>query len=374
MLSRHFWQKQYLVKLLTNSMQNMHWLPLEKLFFTLSNDKSKFPSLTIDYSTLYEGLVHYLKTNIYPHIDTGLAANSSSPGFYTAHNAEHFDEVVQYAGFLLGIETGEESTTLSPYELYILLVAIRIHDAGNIHGREAHEKSCFTILREAGPASGTDDTEKKIIANIAQAHGGKTSNGSKDTIGQLEAKKDVNKGLIRPRLLASIVRFADEICESRNRAANYLINFGNLPKQSEIYHKYAASICANRVSRAEQRLVLTYKITLDDIAKPWGGGIQDEVTEKFLIDEILDRLEKMDRERRYCNIYSREMYTINSIRATIEITNGDHDTIETISVPELSDSGYPEEKQGHLREKLQEYCGDRLHQRLTIRKNGGEHS
>jgi hypothetical protein len=350
----------------------MELLPLEKLFVKEAADKSKFPSLTVDYVQLYQGLVNYLKTNLYQHIDTGLAANSSISGFYTAHNSEHFDEVVHYAGLLLGVNKGDEVINLNPYELYILLVAIRIHDAGNIHGREDHEKQCFFILKNCG-AAGDDDAEKKIIAKIAQAHGGKTSTGDKDTIGELDLRKTVAKVFIRPRLIASIVRFADEICENRNRAANYLLKYGNLPKHSEIFHKYAASICANAISSEEHRLIIEYRVSLSDISKPWGCAISGKKTETFLIDEILDRLEKMDRERRYCNVYSREVYTINSIRATIEIfddNHDSHDTVEIISVPELSDSGYPEAKEGGLKEQLKEYCGAKYYQKITQQRVG----
>jgi len=345
----------------------MDLLPLEKLFARVATDRSKFPRLDVDYLLLYQGLVNYLRAELYSDIDTGLAVNSLVPGFYTAHNAEHFDEVIQYAGFLLGVDTGDENIDLSPYEIYILLVAIRIHDAGNIHGREMHEKKCFSVLRECGDVAGSDNAEKKIIATIAQAHGGKTNAGDKDTIGDLESSKTVSKGIIRPRLIASIVRFADEICENRNRASNYSLKHGTLPKHSEVFHKYAASISGNAIK--DQRLFIDYKVSLEDIKKSWGCAVGGEKTETFLVDEILERLEKMDRERRYCNIYSRELYTVNSIRASIQVIDEDHDheTVENIPVPELSDSGYPEAQKGGLKEQLKDYCGAELHQRLTIK-------
>jgi len=163
----------------------MDLLPLEKLLERNARDHSLFPRLKVNYFELYKGLVSHLKTSIYKDIDSGLAANSKIPGFYTAHNAEHFDEVVHHAGMLLGVETGEEYINLTAYETYILLVAIRVHDVGNIYGREGHEKKCFTILKNMGPISGDDDAEKKIIAKIAQAHGGKNSLGSNDTISEL---------------------------------------------------------------------------------------------------------------------------------------------------------------------------------------------
>jgi hypothetical protein len=341
------------------------FLPLELQFKHLAQGNTSFPSTQINYFDQYSALLNFLRTNVYKDIDAGLAANSRLPGFYTAHNAEHFDEVVRYAGYLLGVQTGDEKTKLTAYELYILLIAIRIHDAGNIHGREGHEKKCFNILINAGAGCGSDNAEKKHIALIAEAHGGKTGEGSKDTIGRLNAKEALGNDYIRPQLLASIVRFADEICESRCRAATYLLNFGNLPNHSQVFHKYAASIQANVPTMDDSRITMKYILKLDDVTREWGCAAKGRKKTTYIVDEILSRLEKMDKERRYCNRFSKEIYTVDSIRATINIVNTNHDVMESILVPELSDSGYPEDSSLNLRERLKEYCGSSLGDRLS---------
>lgn len=335
-----------------------HLHPLEKVFERLaSTNRSSFPNTTIDYCVLYKALVQHLRSNIYKDVDAGLAANTPEHGLYTAHNSEHFDEVVLYAGELLGVKDGSEDVKLSPYELYVLLVAIRIHDAGNIHGREEHEKKCFTVLRNCGAASGEDDAEKKIIGSIAQAHGGKTPSGDKDTIGALEQTYGISRHPIRQRLIAAIVRFADEICESRRRASNYLLQHGMVPKHSELFHRYAASITESSVTVADRRISLRYTVKLSDAVQAWGCAVSGDKTESFLIDEILERLQKMDRERKYCNRFSREIYTIDEIRASIDVVDDDYDLAYQISVPDLFDFGYPDGNGDHLKKKLAQFCG-----------------
>jgi hypothetical protein len=301
--------------------------------------------------------VQHLRSNIYKDVDAGLAANTPEHGLYTAHNAEHFDEVVLYAGELLGVKDGSEDIKLSPYELYVLLVAIRVHDAGNIHGRQEHEKKCFSVLRNCGAAAGDDDAEKKIIGNIAQAHGGKSPSGDKDTIGALEQVSGISRHRIRPRLIAAIVRFADEICESRGRASNYLLSHGSLPKHSELFHRYAASITESSITLEDRRISLRYTVKLSDAIKAWGCAVSGDKTESFLIDEILERLEKMDRERKYCHRYSKELYTIDEIRASIDVVTNEYDVVDQISVPDLFDFGYPDGNGEHLKTKLAQYCG-----------------
>lgn len=336
----------------------MHLHPLEMVFERLATKhRSSFPNTTIDYCILYKSLVQHLRSNIYTHVDAGLAANTPEHGLYTAHNSEHFDEVVLYAGELLGVKEGNEDIQLSPYELYVLLVAIRVHDAGNIYGREEHEKKCFSVLRNCGATAGDDDAEKKIIGNIAQAHGGKTSNGDKDTIGALQPSYGISRHPIRPRLIAAIVRFADEICESRRRATNYLLKHGAMPKHSELFHRYAASITESSITLADRRLSLRYTVKLSDAVQAWGCAIAGDKTQSYLIDEILERLEKMNRERKYCNRFSKELYTIDEIRASIDVVTEDYDLVHQISVPDLYDFGYPESREDHLKMKLAQYCG-----------------
>lgn len=346
----------------------MKILPLEQLFQKIAQERpDEMPHMRNDYFTQYQQMLNVFRTQYYNKIDAGLAALSDAPGFYTAHDAEHFDEVVVHAGHLLNI-TGTDSLSsvkslLNPYELYLLLAAIRVHDVGNMYGRDKHEKKCFQILQEMGAGAGADAAEKKIISRIAQAHGGKTPLESKDTIGALEIVSENGHVSYRPRLLAGIVRIADEICENRRRAAGVLLENEKLPKHSEIYHRYASSITANRWRPTDRTLNLKFEVKLSDVERPWGCENRapegsPELKQVYLLDEIFSRLEKMDRERRYCNMYTREVFTIDNIRATIEIVNDDdHEIIEIIAVPELSDRGYPDDQSLNLKRQLEKYCG-----------------
>ena len=197
--------------------QHQSLLPLEDLFHKRAIGRpAELPNLSNNYFAQYQQMVNVLRADFYPNIGTGLAANSAAPGFYTAHDGQHFDEVVLHAGILVKAETllsaeltNPGPTELNAYELYLLLAAIRIHDVGNMYGRDEHEKKCFQILQQLGAAAGLDTAEKKIIARIAQAHGGKTSSGSKDTIGELGISTSSGNVVYRPRLLAGIVRIAD---------------------------------------------------------------------------------------------------------------------------------------------------------------------
>lgn len=366
-------------------MENQDYLPLELLLKIKSAQKDRFPFLHINYFDKYNDLVSILKKDIYPNIPLGLTAKSKPTngiaGIYTSHDAAHFDDVVRFAGELLQIDTESEETLrkfnkLTNYEIFLLLASIRIHDIGNIDGREDHEKNCFSILREL-PLSDTDwsdNAEKKDIANIAQAHGGELPDErGKDVISVLpNQRKGTGKyGGFRPQLLASILRFADEICELSNRAAFYFYKNNSLPKHNEIFHAYAKSIASVNISEKPLGINIEYQIECEAYIKKWGCTPKNGITEKYLLEEIIYRLSKMDLERKYCNIYSREVYAVNDISAAINIIDKQHENIQSISV-KLTDKGYPVSEEENLKKNIniEKYLSKDFFDLLSSRMEG----
>lgn len=346
-------------------------LPLEKVFYSLAKDQNMMPNRSANYPTQYQNIVDYLRTNVYPRINEGLSTLSDDPGIYTDHGPEHFDEVVKYAGLLLGVADGtEEVSDLGSYELYILLMAIRMHDAGNAFGRESHEKQIFKMLKDMGTLSGTDDMEKKIISDIGQAHGGKTVDGDKDTIGRMLKETVVyDSHKLHARKIAAIVRFADEICESRNRSSTLLLSYDLLPNHSQKYHKYAECIRAVNVLPNEKEIYIYYVIEEKDAVKMWGGGTSSEPEQAYIVDEILTRLTKMNNERIYCNRFMRSACEIERIKFTIEIVDEEYQAIKTVT-DILKDDGYPNTSEDiHDRPELKPLCGASIKDTLEDEKN-----
>ena len=314
-------------------MSERYLFPLERALRSKAENRDESPDHRDDLFVRYQAILSYLETNVYRFIDAGLASLSEENGLYTLHNKDHFDEVVKYAGELLGC-TNESAnfTHLSAYELFILLVAIRLHDAGNMYGRENHERQAYNIFLKMGDAVGRDRIEKSFIAEIAQAHGGRAADGSKDTIGQLEWNISYRNLHIRARVIAALVRFADEICESQNRAANVLLEDGKVKGENEVFHKYASCITSvtvvptatvNPTTLVEKgcpkEIVLEFNIDAEDCARKWGKTQDGRLVEVDLIEEIFLRLEKMFREREYCVKYMREICNVVLIKAIINV-------------------------------------------------------
>lgn len=348
--------------------------PLERHVKTLLQSKpEKLPVRTVQYWDRYAHLVSSLREHVYPHINAGLACLSKSPGIYTDHGESHFDEVVRYAGLLLNNPVNDKPHGLTPYEFYLLLCAIRLHDAGNIDGREQHEKRVSSILARYGGSIALDTPEADLISKIAEAHGGVSMSGDKDTIITLPDNAVVGATICRPRHVAALVRFADEICEHRARSASHHISAGTLPDENKLYHYYATSIAGAVPDRSAKTFRLSLQIKTEYLIEQYitpkkSDGTQDQL---YLIDEVLNRLIKLDRERSYCNQFLDPEQQTRQIEIEIRLlksllVGGVQANVEVqkfeLKIPTLQ--GYPDASNG-WQSSYPELAGDKLAVRAT---------
>lgn len=350
--------------------------PIEAWFQERQSDTTAFPNGSNNYFDKYWRIKEYLADKVYPHIGAGTSAEDG--GIYTDHSIDHFNCVIRYAGKLLGIPDdykagGNLKVELTPYEVFIMLVSILMHDAGNIEGRQGHEKHPQKILETNFKTEIPDRFEAKPIADIAQAHGGKFRDASgkisKDTFSLLKQHATYGGKSYRSKLIASIVRFADEICEDRSRASAYHIMQDKLPEKSEIYHQYAAAITSVDVDIRSRRINIDFELSKSTATQKFGKDIgKDKPIRRFLIDEINERLEKMYCELLYCKPHMIEVAHINQIRASIviyDITSDGclGDSLES-EVFELQEEGYPASGFSFKRSHPH-WCGRALKQKIT---------
>lgn len=286
----------------------------------------------IDHFTDYAKLKKYLKENVHNQVTSG--GNLSDPTvLLNDHGIDHIETVISRASFLVS----NEKCDLTPYEVYVLLCCIQLHDVGNIFGRYQHELKIDEIMIQAENICGTDTIESIRIKKIAETHGGKLSNGSKDKIDQLEESENTFYGPFRPRLLASILRFADELADDKNRAFGKLLLLGKIPKQSEVFHAYALCLDSVHVSHQDKAIKLSFHIPKEFLIKKF-GKLNEEI---YLLDEIYDRLLKMHYERIYCSRYFKNWIDIDKITVTINFHGKSLTHVYPRISFELSEKGYP---------------------------------
>lgn len=273
--------------------------------------KSEFPANCGDLVNKFQVMEEYLNKNVHNHVNTGPALHRD--GRLTDHGADHIIMVMDKAYEILG----DKVKDLTGYEIFILLIAIHIHDIGNIWGRVDHEEKLVDIMNEIGGDLGIDNITEEIVVKIAESHGGyaDTERRNKDTLHEVPETYDCNGKKIRPALLASILRFADELSDDCTRAAGSL---EKVPEENQIYHAYSSSL--EPITISEKTVSLRYRIPYDLIFQPFKKDDRD----RYLYDEILDRLLKCLRELDYCRKYAEGFINVKELSITIIFLSKDN--------------------------------------------------
>lgn len=252
------------------------------------------------------------------------------------HGPNHIKAVENRALQLLNAPNLE----LNPKEFFYLLNAIQIHDIGNIYGRTNHVNNVRNFLPEIKPILNVDDIELKYIRQIAEAHGGELADGDKDKISKLSPLVKTDNVEVRQQLLASILRFADELADEKTRCDRHSLENGLIPPTSEIFHAYSYCLDCTLIKHDLKTIELHFKIPKEFAIKQFGK----DKKKSHLIDEIYKRVLKMHYERIYASRFWGGHIDLEKIWVSIEFYSSYlddfvHDTITF----EIKESGYPSE-------------------------------
>ena len=253
------------------------------------------------------------------------------------HGQEHVAKVIDKVSEMLRFfDRGH----LTPYEGFLLLCAIQVHDVGNVFGRGEHEKRCKEILEKEGKPFIPDAIERRVIEKLASVHGG-SINGERNTIDLLTSSKTLNDRRLRKTLLAALLRFGDELADDSSRADHDGLEQGTILEGSRIYHRYSQALHTVKIVRDSEfektQLHLSYEFDSDianQVFKKYGEN-------KYLLDEIYDRTLKMERERRYCMRFLRPYISLDEIRVEIVIQHAKNTFISDKIQYTLKENGYP---------------------------------
>lgn len=320
---------------------------IEDEFLKFDCKDESFPA-SKNYLSIYNILKINFDTQIHPEIKTKILEIEKS-GYYNDHGIDHIKMVVDRVSRLINQLTptflkSNSGFYISPYEIFILLVAINLHDAGHlIASRKEHARKGLELLSRFDKGDLLDSSEKKIIGEIAKSHGGK-----EDPIGRLPEELSVSHRTIRPQFLAALLRLGDELAEDKTRASTLLLRLKDQKKEdystvieptSEIFHRFSASLDSIDISGKE--ITLHFYIHEEQLSSLYPIVINKENKEKYLLDEIYARTMKTFTETLYCNRYFPETLRLNTVKVEIHLLTEYHEDIQEPIKFVLRESGYP---------------------------------
>jgi hypothetical protein len=302
------------------SIDYIHHLGLTKSLLDRYQEmhSTEFPGGSkIHYDDVLVATHKYLNENVHDKVQS--RAELHDVGIYlTDHGPKHIELVLRRASQLVRTRESLDSedskasfyaSSLNPYEIFILVLAVHFHDVGNMYGREGHEQRIREEMEKIGSLT-IAWPEKTVISQIASCHGGKVK-GSKDTIQTLPSGK-IRDGdaSYRPQLLAAVLRLADELADEKSRADNYgLIDPEQLPPTCLIFHKYAEGLKIS-LDPLGGRISLQFSLQEADLAAPYKKLEKNgKESDQYLIDEIYERTLKTYTEMIYCGRYMRPLDT-----------------------------------------------------------------
>ena len=306
------------------------------------NPESKDHARAQGYWTKFRALESHFFEKIHPVVDVGLAIDQvraakdgSDPNIMTIHGCRHVSDLVESLD-KLGSSIGEKkgATELNPLESYILLCAAHLHDVGNLGGRKDHPMRSGELIRNNRNLFYDTETCHHIY-DVARVHGGIDGKYGRDTFRKIHTD---NYSFPRIRLLAAMLRMADELSENPERVPRELLNWFKESPASNLAFRYAG--CFHRFDFQNDTLDIQFRIYPDQYKSV---TVVDGKSVEFF-DHLERKIDVIEKEARYCSQYGRPDFDIRRIRLTMEYYKDDFpsDVINSSTLTLNLDWGYPE--------------------------------
>jgi len=237
----------------------------------------------------YAAMKDFLSREYYPWVQANCP-------YYPDHAQGHVESVIQTASLLVG-----KLEDLTSLDLFLMLSAIVFHDAAMVYGRTEHHDQITRIMEGIRGLGFIDVTVQRLTEEIAKAHTGEKG------LAIPRRNEDCTLGstsfTVYPRALAAILRFADEVSETRSRVSQSLMS--QVPQENRIYWDYAYCVSATKPDPARERVVVSVELHDDMPTRRYQcpdefRSYSDCRCQISLVEYVVCRLQKMNRERAYC--------------------------------------------------------------------------
>lgn len=212
------------------------------------------------------------------------------------HGPQHIERVLEHLDSLLG--PGPVSArTLNAYELYLAMMAILYHDLGNLRARKGHADISKLFLEEEHNDYIFDVHDRAIIAAAVVSHGSSKDIGQ-ETKAFVERER-VGRYSVRPRVIAALVRLADELDEDYRRADPDVARQLNIPESSKFYWEFCQRISGIEAHHSDRHITYHVQFREEDAGRL---SLIDDAYRPF-VTAFAEKLAKTNGERVKVNQY-----------------------------------------------------------------------
>ena len=270
----------------------------------------------LGYMAKFRALEEYFFDRVHSLVDGALLADSIqvaedavAPAIMTIHGCRHISDLIESLDKIAqSIDERRGATPLNPLEAYLLLCAAHLHDAGNLGGRKDHPIRSAQLIRNHIDLFYDTETRQNIF-DVARVHGGTSGKYEKDTFREMGQD---NFASPRLRLLAAMLRIADELSENPERVPTELLNWFQASSRSNLAYLYAQAF--RRFDLQNDTLDIQLRVYPEQ--HEYAAEV-DGLTIGFF-NHLERKIDVIEREIRYCSQYGRPDFDVRRIRISVE--------------------------------------------------------
>jgi pyrimidine-nucleoside phosphorylase len=256
---------------------------------------------------IYALLKERLLEHIYPRWSQGFKeGNDHGPG--------HIERVLQIVEKLVG---ANPEAVLGAHELYLTLMAVIYHDVGIIQKRDGHgDLSAAIVLAENQVELTTAD--KDVISKAVASHS--SSKDIREVCAELLDEEPIEGQTVRPKVIAALVRIADELDEDQRRARDFIQDLAAIPDSSRFFWRFCQCISGLDIRQDKLEIIMGVRFEADDIDRFLPEG-KDATLLPFVV-RFARKLAKINRERRTVNEFLPDELRYGRIRVMVKPLRG----------------------------------------------------
>jgi hypothetical protein len=225
------------------------------------------------------------------------------------HGPGHINRVLDNLDRILGGSLQEGIVT--SYELFLAMMAILYHDVGILRARKDHADTSGKFLDEENDTYIFDHRDREIIRAAVVSHS--SSKDIDQECAAFSAAESIGPHTARPRVIAALVRLADELDEDHRRADPNVAKKLNIGEEAQFFWQFCQRILAIRPDRKSQSIQINIQFEPDDA----GRRVTVGGAPRLFVSAFAEKIAKINLERMIIAQYLPEPLKFQRILLTV---------------------------------------------------------
>jgi hypothetical protein len=260
--------------------------------------------LGIPFAQRYEVLKDRLYNTEYEHVHAGFPSG-------TNHGRSHINRVLEKLDRLVDGDPLRDGV-INAYELFLTMVSVLYHDVGLLRGRKGHQITSQLLVGDENNEYLVNANDRDIIKAAVVSHS--SNEDIEHRCARFAETEVIGSYSVRPRVVAALVRLADELDEDYRRADPTLEQRLNMADDSRFFWRAAQCIRGILPVRNARQIRIDVKFDLEDC----GRFFRVDGKPRSFIGLFAEKLTKINSERKLTTKYLPPTIQYDELRISVK--------------------------------------------------------